>query len=309
MPRALLLFSEGLDSTLSALILKREGVEVIALRFITPFFGWKYKDSPHLFEEKVKSLGLPAGIVVDITEEYLEILKKPAFGYGDYANPCIDCKIFLLKKAKVLMQEWGADFLISGEVVGQRPMSQNKVTLEKIEKEAGVEGLLLRPLSAKLLKETEPEKRGLISREKLYGHSGRKRDFQLELAKTFGLNEIPTPAGGCLLADPIIGSRILQVLKEKRPLNPLTAELLTFGRHYFEGSFWAVLGRNEKENFRLERVIAGRLPLYTLSEPAPYLAVVYGPIDEENVKNLLIKYSKKAQLKLQKGESVELIAK
>ncbi|BAU23195.1 hypothetical protein THC_0804 [Caldimicrobium thiodismutans] len=309
MPRALLLFSEGLDSTLCALILKREGIEVIVLRFITPFFGWKYKDSPHLFEEKIKALGLPAGRVVDITEEYLEILKKPAFGYGDYANPCIDCKIFFLKKAKDLMQELQADFLVSGEVLGQRPMSQNRVILEKIEREAGVEGLLLRPLSAKLLKETEPEKRGLLSREKLYGHSGRKRDFQLELAKAFELKEIPTPAGGCLLADPIIGSRILRVLKEKKPLNPLTAELLTFGRHHFDGDLWAVLGRNEKENLRLERVIAGRLPLYTLSEPAPNLAVICGPIDEENIKNLLINYSKKAQLKLQRGERVELIAK
>jgi hypothetical protein len=307
MAKALLLFSEGLDSTLSGLILKREGIEVIALRFITPFFGWRYKASPHLFEEKVKALGLKAGIVVDLTEEYLERLQKPAFGYGDYANPCIDCKVLFLKKAKDLMEELKADFLASGEVVGQRPMSQNRVTLEKIEREAGVEGLLLRPLSALLLKETIPEKRGLIPREKLYAQSGRKRDLQLELAKTFGLKEIPTPAGGCLLADPIIGSRVLRVLKEKRPLNPLTAELITFGRHYFESSLWLILGRNEKENLRLEEVTARRLPLYTLSEPSPYLAVIEGPLEEDKIKELLLRHSKKARLRLQEGKRVDLI--
>ncbi|MFN3406812.1 MAG: hypothetical protein ACK40E_03685, partial [Caldimicrobium sp.] len=137
MPKAILLFSEGLDSTLAGLILKRENIKVIAIRFITPFFGWKYKKNPELYLHKCQSLGFDEAYVMDITQDYLKVLEKPEFGYGDYANPCIDCKIFFLKKAKSFMKKFNADFIASGEVLGQRPMSQNKTALEKIEKEAG----------------------------------------------------------------------------------------------------------------------------------------------------------------------------
>ncbi|MFN3921923.1 MAG: tRNA 4-thiouridine(8) synthase ThiI [Caldimicrobium sp.] len=308
MAKALLLFSEGLDSTLSGLILKREGLQVVALRFITPFFGWKYKKSPEIFYNKCKALSFDEALIVDVTEEYLEILKAPHYGYGSYANPCLDCKIFLLKKAKKILKDIGADFIVTGEVLGQRPMSQNKFALEKIEKEAGVEGILLRPLSAKLLKETEPEKKGLVRRENLYAHQGRKRIFQFELAKAFNLKDIPTPAGGCLLTDPTIGSRTLRVLKEKRKLTPLTAELLTFGRHYFEKDLWIILGRNEDENKKLIELTMGVYPLYTLDEPSPVLAIVEGNAEQEFLKNLLLKYSKKAQKRLQRGENIELLS-
>lgn len=308
MAKALLLFSEGLDSTLSGLILKREGIEVIAVRFITPFFGWKYKRNPQAFEEKIKSLGFDKGLVIDVTEEYLEILKNPKHGYGDYANPCIDCKIFFLKKAQALMEKLSCDFIATGEVLGQRPMSQNKMAMEIIEKEAGVSGLLLRPLSAKLLKETEPEKKGLVRRENLFGHRGRRRLFQLELAKEFGLKEIPTPAGGCLLTDPVIGGRVLKVLKERRTLTPLTAELLTLGRHHFEGEIWVVLGRNEEENKKIKEIASQTLLLFTLNEPSPLLAVIEGSPSEEYLKELLLKYSKKARKKLEEGGKVELVS-
>ncbi|MEZ0344785.1 MAG: tRNA 4-thiouridine(8) synthase ThiI [Caldimicrobium sp.] len=308
MAKALLLFSEGLDSTLSGLILKREGIEVIAVRFITPFFGWKYKRNPQAFEEKIKSLGFDKGLVIDVTEEYLEILKNPKHGYGDYANPCIDCKIFFLKKAQALMEKLSCDFIATGEVLGQRPMSQNKMAMEIIEKEAGVSGLLLRPLSAKLLKETEPEKKGLVRRENLFGHRGRRRLFQLELAKEFGLKEIPTPAGGCLLTDPVIGGRVLKVLKERRTLTPLTAELLTLGRHHFEVEIWVVLGRNEEENKKIKEIAGQTLPLFTLNEPSPLLAVIEGSPSEEYLKELLLKYSKKARKKLEEGGKVELVS-
>lgn len=307
MPKALLLFSEGLDSILAGLILKREGIEVIAVRFITPFFGLKFKYQPSAFYEKVKELGFDGALLLDVTEEYLEILKRPRFGYGCLANPCVDCKIFFLRKAKELMKDVSADFIATGEVLGQRPLSQNRVAMEVIEKEAGVEGILLRPLSAKLLKETEPEKKGLVKRENLYGHQGKRRTFQLELAKAFGLKEIPTPAGGCLLADPTIGARVLKVLKEKRTLTPLTAELLTFGRHYFDDGIWVVLGRREEENERLKELTFGHFPLYTLSEPSPLLAVIEGNPEEEYLKELLLKNSKKARKKLKEGEKVELL--
>jgi len=305
--KAILLFSGGLDSTLAGLIVKSQGIEVIAVRFITPFFGWKFKSSPQLYEEKIKDLGFDEGILLDITEEYLSLLKNPRYGFGDYANPCIDCKIFLLKKAKSLLQALGSEFLVTGEVQGQRPMSQNKNALELIEREAGVEGLLVRPLSAKLLKETEPEKKGLIKREYLYDHQGRRRDFQFELAKRFGLKEIPTPAGGCLLTDPIIGSRVLRVIKEKRTLNPLTAELLVLGRHYFVEDCWFVLGRREEENETIKKIAIGHFPLYTLSEPSPLLAVIEGNPSEKLIEEYLFKHSKKAQAKRAQGGEVSLV--
>lgn len=307
MAKAILLFSGGLDSILAGLIVKNQGIKVIAVRFITPFFGWKLKRSPQLYEEKIRNLGFDQGILLDITEEYLTLLKSPRHGFGDYANPCIDCKIFFLKKAKELLKELGADFIVTGEVLGQRPMSQNKNTLELIEKEANVEGLLVRPLSAKLLKETEPEKKGLLKREYLYDHQGRGRDFQFELAKKFGLKEIPTPAGGCLLADPIIGSRVLRVIKERRTLNPLTAELLILGRHYFAEDCWLVLGRREEENETIKKIALGHFPLYTLSEPSPVLAVVEGNPQEALIEEYLLRHSKKAQAKIAHGGEVSLV--
>lgn len=307
MPRALLLFSEGLDSILAGLILKREQLEVCAVKFITPFFGWKYKNNPEVFLEKVTNLGFDDGLLVDITEEFLLMLSKPAHGYGDYANPCIDCKILLLRKAKDLLPKVGADFIATGEVVGQRPMSQNRNALELIEKEAGVEGLVLRPLSAKLLKETIPEKQGLTRRDKLYDHWGRGRSFQLSLAKEFRLKEIPTPAGGCLLTDPIIGERILKVIKEGRPLNPLTAQLLTIGRHYFDGTSWVLLGRNEEENKRIRDLCSRTYPLFTLSEPSPVLAIIQGNCPQETLFSYLIRHSRKAQKKLDEGGEVYLV--
>lgn len=307
MPAALLLFSEGLDSHLAGLILKEQGIKVIAVRFIAPFFGWNYKENPAPFYEKIKELGFDEGYLIDITEEYLKILRKPEYGYGDYANPCIDCKIFMLNKAKELMNEFKADFIATGEVLGQRPMSQNKNALELIEKKAGVKGILLRPLSAKLLSETEVERKGLINREKLLDIRGRKRTAQFELAKKFKLKEIPTPAGGCLLTDPQIGGRVLRILKEKRTLNYKTAQLLVLGRHFFEEGLWIVLGRNKEENEKIKRIVQGAYRIYTLNVPAPSATVIEGNPPEDFIKKLLVKYSKKAKDKISKGEEIILI--
>jgi len=308
MPSAILLFSEGLDSHLAGLLLKEQGIKIIAVRFITPFFGWKYKEDPEPFYEKVKALGFDEGLLVDVTEEYIEVLKKPEYGYGDYANPCIDCKIFMLKKAKKFMEELKTDFIATGEVLGQRPMSQNKNTLELIERKAGVKGILLRPLSAKLLAETKPEKKGIIDREKLLDISGRKRTTQFELAKKFKLKEIPTPSGGCLLTDPQIGGRVLKVIKERRLLNYETSQLLIIGRHFLEEGLWVVLGRNKEENEKIRRIVQNKYKTYTLDVPAPTAVIVEGNPPEEFIKKLLLKYSKKAKEKISKGEDVSLIS-
>ncbi len=303
MKKAVVLVSEGLDSLLTLLILQAQDIELVALRLTTPFFPLKDESS---FRSKLLSLGVKKVKILDITEEFLSVLKAPSYGYGSYANPCIDCKILMLKKAKEVLLEEGASFIATGEVLGQRPMSQNKASLELIEKRANVSGLVLRPLSAKLLAPTEPEKNGLVNREALFDIYGRRRTRQLELAKKLGLKEIPSPSGGCLLTDPQIGERVLTVIKEKKPLTLKTAELLTFGRHFFEEGLWVMLGRNQEENKRLFELVSGEYPCYTLNYPAPYLVVVEGTPPEEYLKSLLLKYSKKARQALEKGEEVVL---
>ncbi len=307
MAKAILLFSDGLDSLLAGILLKNLNIEIIAVKFITPFFGWKYKENPESFYKKIKDLNFKEGIIEDITEDFLKILKKPEYGYGDYANPCIDCKILMFKKAKELMEKLGADFIATGEVIGQRPMSQNKNALELIEKKAGVKELVLRPLCAKLLAPTEPEIKGLVKREKLMDIRGRKRTTQLELARKWGIKDIPTPSGGCLLNDPQIGTRVVKILKDKRLLNYDTAQFLILGRHYFEDDWWIVLGRNQEENQKIEKIAKNKFPIFTLNVPAPAAAIVEGDPPEDFIKSLLIKYSKKAKQKLQQGEKVKCI--
>ena len=308
MARALLLFSEGLDSLLAGLLLKDQGIEVYAIRFITPFFGWHLKDDLTPFENKIRELGFSCGIIKDITEDFLAILKNPRHGYGCLANPCIYCKILMLRIAKDLMSELSADFIVTGEVLGERPMSQNRQALEIIERESLTKGILLRPLSARLLPETEVEKKGLVVRSKLLAIKGRQRTEQLRLAKDYGLKEIPTPAGGCLLTDPIIGGRTLEVLKRDLPLTVDTAKFLVLGRHYIDGNTWCVLGRNEEENKKIIALACGKFPLFTLSEPAPVLCLIHGEMEEERVFEVLASRSKKTKLAISEGREVKLCA-
>jgi Predicted tRNA(5-methylaminomethyl-2-thiouridylate) methyltransferase, contains the PP-loop ATPase domain len=206
-----------------------------------------------------------------------------------------------------MLPQVSADFIATGEVLGERPMSQNKQALELIEKKSSTKGILLRPLSAKLLPETEVEKRGLVDRSKLLAIKGRKRTEQLRLAKEYGIKEIPTPAGGCLLTDPVIGQRTLEILKRGFPLTPDTVKLLVLGRHYIEENFWLVLGRNEEENKKIEAIANGKFPLFTLSEPAPLLALIQGELEEAKLFEVLVSRSKKARLALSEGKKVSLI--
>jgi Predicted tRNA(5-methylaminomethyl-2-thiouridylate) methyltransferase, contains the PP-loop ATPase domain len=162
MPRALLLFSEGLDSMLSGLLLRDQGIEVIAVRFITPFFGWHLKENPSSFENKIKELGFSKGLIKDITEEFLEILKNPKHGYGCLANPCIDCKILMLKLAKEMLPQVSADFIATGEVLGERPMSQNRQALELIEKNLPPKVFFLDPFPQSSFLKRMRKKGGLL---------------------------------------------------------------------------------------------------------------------------------------------------
>lgn len=251
--KAVALVSGGLDSTLAAKLIKMLGIEIVALNFKTPFCLCDKKTRQgcsHTAKTVTENLGI-ALKVMNIAEEFFKVLKNPKYGYGSNMNPCIDCRILKFKEAKVFMQEIGADFILTGEVLGQRPMSQHRKALSIIEKESGLEGLVLRPLSAKLLPETIPEKKGWVDRTKLLALSGRSRKMQLNLANTLNIKDYSCPAGGCLLTDPEFARRIRDLMLHDG-LNLNNVELLKLGRHFrLSKNTRLVVGRNEKENARI----------------------------------------------------------
>ncbi len=254
--KALALFSGGLDSILAVKLIADQGVEVIALHFDTGFGGAGTKKKHEYLQRVTAKLGVRLEIV-DIKEQFVkEVLFKPKYGYGKNFNPCIDCHANMFAWAFKLKDKYGASFFISGEVLGQRPMSQRMAALKQVEKLSGAEGLIVRPLSAKLLPPTIPEKEGWIDREKLLGIEGRGRYVQLELAKKWGITEYETPAGGCLLTDPHFGRKMKDVAKfELDSFDVSDIPLLKTGRHFrLPGGAKLILGRNEKENNFLMKV-------------------------------------------------------
>lgn len=249
--RALAMFSGGLDSIVAARLMQAQGIDVYGVKFNTRFFSRKENDD--IAGRMAAKISMPLE-QIDISQEYLDILQNPRHGYGVGINPCIDCKILMLKKAKEYADKINADFIFTGEVLGERPKSQHKAALGTIEKEAGLKGKLLRPLSAKLLAETEPEKKGLVSREKLLDIEGRGRDRQIELAKVFGIKDYPGPAGGCLLAEAHFGRKGKDIIQNKKKLAVSDIEILKWGRHFRVGKNKIIVGRNENENTELLRL-------------------------------------------------------
>ncbi|MEM2967902.1 MAG: 7-cyano-7-deazaguanine synthase [Candidatus Bathyarchaeia archaeon] len=243
--KALVLLSGGLDSILAAKLLLNQGIEVEALSFITPFLSSKTGESSA--ENAAKQLGVPLK-VVSVGSDYLKMLRNPKHGYGKNMNPCIDCKIFFLRKAKNYAKETGAAFIATGEVLGERPMSQHFNALKLVEEEAGLRGKVLRPLSAKLLPETEAEKRGLVDRAKLLAIHGRSRKQQIQLAKGFNIKEYPSPAGGCLLTCKEYSDKLRDLFKHKKRCSMNDVFLLKVGRHFRLGENKIIVGRNEAEN-------------------------------------------------------------
>jgi len=294
--RVLLLFSGGLDSILAGKVLQAQGLEVLAVRFITPFFHWQWRDREEEFDWMLREKYGFRGLIRDISEEYLELMKDPPHGFGCAANPCIDCKILMLRKAREMLSEVKADFLATGEVVGQRPMSQRRNIMRHIEKEAGVAGILLRPLCAKRLPPTEPEKKGLVDRDRLYDFCGRGRKPQMRLAEGFGITDYPSPAGGCILIDPQIGERLKRLLALRGGLSVREAELALFGRHFIEDGFWLILGRKEFENRRLQELARPGDRLFKIRGiPGPTALLVEGRGEADRVREILKRYTPKAR--------------
>lgn len=285
--KALALLSGGLDSSLAVKLIQEQGIEVEGVSFTSPFFG------PENAKEAAEELGIKL-YIRDVSSEILEIVKNPRYGYGKNMNPCIDCHILMAQKAKEEMLEVKASFIISGEVVGQRPRSQNKQILEAIAKRADVQGKLLRPLSAKLLPITDPEKRGSINREKLLALSGKSRKPQLGLAKRYNLKKYSTPAGGCLLTDSIFSRRLNDLLEH----NEYTLDnilLLKLGRHFRPSTgSKIVIGRNKEENKRLKSLTKEGDTSFNVTGHKGPLAIVRGKLDEktlEEAASLCARYS------------------
>ncbi len=254
MSKALVLFSGGLDSMLAVKVLQAQGIEIDGVCFFSNFFGC---DKAKI---AAKSIGLDLK-TVDISQEVLDIVKNPPSGYGKNLNPCIDCHAFMIKKAGEIMKAEKYDFIATGEVLGQRPFSQTADALKRVEKLAELE--VLRPLSAKLLNETEFETNGLVNRGRLLNISGRSRDRQMELVEKYNLKNYATPAGGCLLTDPEFSQRLMKMMDYWPEFNYNDVELLKNGRVFWlnlktNNKVLVVIGRNHEENERLKKLARDR---------------------------------------------------
>lgn len=295
--RALALFSGGLDSTLAARIVASLGVEVIGLQYTSVFCSLMDRKGERL---QASAMADAIGIrceVIDFTDTMLAIVKAPEHGYGRNMNPCIDCKINMLRDAKTRLEDFGAKFVITGEVVGQRPMSQGRDTLYRIEKAAGLKGMILRPLSARLLRPTIPEEEGWVEREKLLDIRGRGRQPQLELARDFGIVDYATPAGGCMLTDPEYAHRLKDLMQRKDvPLDRRSAALLKIGRHFRTADgIRIVVARDATECAALERLAQEGDVLAELSGKSGPLVMLPAGAGEDAVTlaaGLVLRYSR-----------------
>ena len=277
--KALGLCSGGLDSILAALLLKDQGIDVTWISFETPFFDAKAA------KKASKQTGIPL-IVKDITDAFMEMIKAPKAGFGKNMNPCMDCHTLMFAEAGAMMAEIGADFLFSGEVVGQRPKSQTKNSLRYVEKNCGFEGLILRPLSAGLLPETIAEQKGLVDRSRLLSISGRSRKPQTALAKKYGITEYPSPAGGCLLTQKGYSQRLKDLLYVQKTEDKTQLHLLKYGRHFrLDSKSKLVVGRDKAENKRIMSLYDPKthIRLRCTHLPGPD-ALVFGQTDETTLR-------------------------
>lgn len=249
---------------LAAELIRAQGINVLALFFETPFFTSKKA------RESAQSMGLPFK-VVDITKRHLAVVKSPKHGYGGNMNPCIDCHALMFKIAGEMIEEEGADFVLTGEVLGQRPMSQNKKSLDLVTSESGLDGLLLRPLSAKRLPVTIPEEKGWVKRELLMDFQGRSRKPQMELAQALDIKDYPSPAGGCLLTEKVFSRRLKDLFFSQSDPDLREIELLKVGRHFrISPHTKLVVGRNKSENEKIHALTRKKdLVLTSASVPGP----------------------------------------
>ncbi len=262
---AVALFSAGLDSLLAAKVVEAQGLAVKCLHFTSPFFG-----HPRRIGYWRRTYGVDV-TPVDVGQDYVDMmLAGPKYGFGKYFNPCVDCKILMLKKARELMDRYGASFIITGEVLGQRPMSQRRDAMNSVRNESQTKDILLRPLCAKRLDPTPMELSGLVDRERLYDFWGRGRNPQLALAEEFGITDIPTPAGGCLLTEESSAKRYAMIFEHVEKPAAALFHLANEGRQYWSGTHWLAMGRDARSNDRLHELTAPGDLVFTMRDfPGP----------------------------------------
>lgn len=281
--KALVLFSGGLDSILAAKILSDQGIKVDLITFTGFFFGAEEaKKSAEILEKNLK--------IIDIGKKHLNIVKNPEHGRGKGLNPCTDCHLLMIKEAKKIMARGGYQILATGEVAGQRPMSQQTQQLKLIEKKAGLKNKILRPLSALILEETVYEKNVLVDRKKLLGINGRSRKEQIRLAKKFNIKNYPTPAGGCILTDLNFAEKLKSVLIEKLDKNDI--EMLKVGRFFEKNGAGITIGRDHSENLKLEKLARkDDILMEAVEEKGPLTLVRFYEKTITEEKNKIIKKS------------------
>jgi tRNA-uridine 2-sulfurtransferase len=294
--KAVALLSGGLDSALAIYLVKRQGIDVVAVHFTSFFSLLDAGDEESPVRRLARQLKVPLRLLPK-GKDFLQIIRNPRYGHGKNLNPCIDCRIYTFVKAKKLMEEIGASFIVTGEVVGQRPMSQRRNAIRLIEKRSGCDGLVLRPLSAKLLPETRMEEAGFVDREQLLDVAGRGRKVQIRMAAELGLSGYSAPAGGCLLTDKRFSSRVRDLLAHTDDISAADLELLHIGRHLrIRPGLKIVIGRNEAENNRIEPLATVGSLFSPVNFPGP-LVLALGrvePDDEALIGSVLRRYAKES---------------
>ncbi|MBU0479045.1 hypothetical protein KKC91_10830 [bacterium] len=280
--KAVALMSGGLDSALAAKIIMKQGIEVYGFT-VAHIFSESTKTATFSYAEKSAD---ELGITLHshkASQDFLDIVKYPKYGYGKNMNPCLDCRIYMLIKAGQYMKKIGASFLITGEVLGERPMSQHRDAMNIIDRDSCLKNLILRPLSAKLLSPTVPEIKGWISRDKLFDIQGRSRKPQFMLANQYGIREFSAPAGGCLLTEPNFAKRMKDLIKFKLDFTLKDIELLKIGRHFrLPSGTKVIIGRNEQENNKLLKLAGDRMMhLEPQNVPGPVVLIEAETNDED----------------------------
>ncbi|HYA40508.1 MAG TPA: tRNA 4-thiouridine(8) synthase ThiI [Syntrophobacteraceae bacterium] len=295
--KAIALLSGGLDSSLAVKLMIDQGIEVIAVHFTSPFCNCTPKKAG--CRNQARFIAEELGVEIQVIAkgmDYLSIVKDPPHGHGRGMNPCIDCRIYMLRKTKQRMGSLGASFVVTGEVLGQRPMSQHRNAMELIEGESGLKGLILRPLSAHLFPPTLPERQGVVDRAKLLSITGRSRKKQIEIADSLGIRDYPCPAGGCLLTDPNIASRLRDLFNSTPDFDMTDIYLLKVGRHFrVQPALKVILGRNEAENAQIGSLAKAGYTLYTpqnFKGPAALATGIPDASEDCLIGGMIARYSK-----------------
>ena len=294
--RAIALLSGGLDSSLAVKMMIDQGIAVTAVHFTSPFCNCTSKNAgcKNQAVKVAQEFRVPIRVIYK-GMDYMRMVQNPPHGHGRGMNPCIDCRIFMLKKVKEMMTGSGASFAITGEVLGQRPMSQHRAAIQKIEKESELEGRIVRPLSAQHFPPTIPEQEGIVDRAKLVSFSGRSRKPQIDLAEKLGVKDYPCPAGGCLLTDPVIAARLRDLFAHVPDYDLADLHLLKIGRHFrLHPGLKIILGRNRAENEKIRSLAKSGVILF---QPAGFrgpTALACGTVDplaEQEIGEILARYS------------------